>query len=238
MIGVGTGCLLFAADEPRQKVQVTHTERIDFPSGGTLRLRNSIGVLTVEAWDRPDVEITTIKSTKTEIDARDREKATHELEEVRVAAERRGDELVITTSFPRNRVLHPVGGEGNFDLEYRIEAPSTARVVANHHVGDVNVDGLVGDIQVALLEGQILMHLPEEGLYNITAKSDFGQVNSDFPGQQKRRWWLLGHRIVNETSPATHKLNLRVGYGDIVILKTRIPKPPEPLIPGSKAAGL
>ncbi len=61
VIGFGTACLLFARGEPNQRVQVNKTEHIDFPSGGTLRLTNSVAVLTVEAWDRPDVEISTIK---------------------------------------------------------------------------------------------------------------------------------------------------------------------------------
>ena len=41
-IGLGTGCLLFAADvakrdEPKQKMQMSNTQRIDFPSGGTIK---------------------------------------------------------------------------------------------------------------------------------------------------------------------------------------------------------
>src|SRR5580704_17744521 len=43
---------------------VTKTERFDFPAGGTLRLKNSIGELTVEGWDQPGIEITTIKSPR------------------------------------------------------------------------------------------------------------------------------------------------------------------------------
>ena len=232
VLGFGAGCLLLAADEPKQQVQVSKTERIDFPPGGTLRLTKSTGVLTVEAWDRPDVEITTIKSTKAAYDAGGRERAKHELNKVRVAAERHGDELVVTTDFPRHRAI------SRFDLEYHIKAPSTARIIASHDVGDVNIDGLVGDIQVTLLQGEIMLHLPEDGEYNINAKSQFGNVNSDFPGPEKRRWWLLGHRSVNENSQAAHKLTLRVGFGDIVILKTRVPAPPGPLTPAPKAGGL
>ncbi len=239
LIGFGTACLLFAADEPRQKVQVSKTERADFPSGGTLRLTNSVGVLTVEAWDRPDVEITTIKSTKVAYDAAEREKATQELDKVRVKAERRGDELVITTDFLRGGAFPPYPlGETNFGLEYRIKAPSTARLIAEHGVGEVNVDGFVGDIQVTLLQGEILLHLPEDGRYSMNAKSNVGNVYSDFPGREKRRFWLIGHRILNENSPATHTLNLRVGCGDIVILKTRVPKLPEPLTPAPKPDGV
>lgn len=240
VIGFGTACLL-AADEPKQKVQVSNTQRVDFPSGGTLRLTNSIGVLTVEAWDRQDVEITTIKSTKFACEARDREKAAHELEKVHVAVERRGDELVVTTDFPRYRIFpppYPLAGKANFDLEYRIQAPTTARLIADLDVGEVNIDGFASDIHVTLLQGEIMLHLPEEGQYNTTAKSDFGNVNSDFPGQEKRRPWIIGHRMVNEGSPAAHKLNLKVGFGDIVILKTRTPKSPEPLTPAPKSDGL
>jgi hypothetical protein len=241
VLGFGTTCLLLAAGEPRQKVQISNTEHVDFPSGGTLRLTNSIGVLTVEAWDRPDVEITTIKSTKVAYEASERDKAMHELDRVRVEAERHGDELVITTEFPRHRAFppsNPLAAGTNFDLEYRIKAPSNARLIADHDVGEVNIDGLVGDLQVTLLQGEMMLHLPEEGQYNINAKSDFGNVNSDFPGLEKRRLWLVGHRTEHENSPAAHKLNLRVGFGDIVILKTRVPKPPDPLTPAPKQDGL
>jgi hypothetical protein len=241
LIGFGAGCLLAAASEPRQKAQVTRTERIDFPAGGTLRLPNSIGVLTVEAWDRPDVEITTIKSTKVEYDAHEREIAAHQLESVSVVAERRGNELVVTTNCPRHwpfpppNILDAFTKEAEFDLEYRIKAPATARVVADHNVGEVNIDGFTGDIQVTLRKGEIMLHLPEEGRYDIHAKSKFGDVNNDFPGEEKRRWWVFGHRIVHEDSPAPHKLDLRVKFGDIVILKTHVPKSPDPLIPASKS---
>ncbi len=239
VIGFGTTCLLLGADQPREKVQVSKTERMDFPPGGAIRLTNSIGVLTVEAWGRPDVEITTIKSTKGEYDANEREKATHQVDKVLIATERRGDELVITTTFPRYRTFpetYPLIGETNLDVEYHIKAPSTARLIARHDVGDVNVDGMVGDIQVTLLQGQILLHLPEEGRYDIHAKSDFGNVNSDFPGQKKRTWF--SQRAADEESSGAHKLNLKVAFGDIVILKTRVPKPPGSLLPAPKADGL
>jgi len=245
-IGFGTGCLLFAADAPKQygskqKVEVSKTQRIDFPSGGTLRFKNSVGVLTVEAWDRPDVEITTIKSTKVDVDASDREKATRKLDRVNVATERQGDELVVTTDFPWHRAFrlpYPLSGETNFNMEYRIKAPANARIIADHTLGQVNIDGLTNDIQVTLAQGEILLHLPEEQKYSIDAQSDFGSVKSDFSEVEKRTGWLLGHRSVDENSAAPHKLNLRVGFGDIVILKIRVPKPPEPTTPASKTEGL
>jgi hypothetical protein len=215
-IGLGAGCLLLAADEPQQKAPVTKTERTNFPPGGTLRLRKWTGLLTVEAWDRPDVEITTIGYS----------------DKVRVAVERHGDEIDVTTGVPWHRAHY------EFNLECRIKAPANANLIAEHDVGDVNIDGLTGDIQVTLLQGQIMLHLPQDGRYTINARSQFGDVNSDFPGPKRRRWWLLGHRSVNEDSKAAHKLSLRVAFGDIVILKTRVPTPPGPVTSSPKAGGL
>ena len=240
-IGLGTCCLVLAADEPKQRVQVSKTEHFDFPSGGVLRFKHSVGVLTVEAWDQPGVEITTIKTTKAEFDASGRAKGTQQLERIKVATERHGDELVVTTDFPPHRPFrlpYPLSGNTGFDLEYRIKAPANARIVADHSLGQVNVDGLVGDIQVSLAQGEILVHLPEDQKYNINAKSSFGSVNSDFSEPEKRNRWPLGHRSVDENSAAPHKLNLKVGFGDIVILKIRVPKFPEPMTPAPKAEGL
>jgi hypothetical protein len=128
-------------------------------------LANSIGVVTVEGWDQPAVEITTIKSTKKEYDSREREKAPHELDTVRIATERHGDELVITTDFPRHRGLpppSPLGGGTSFNLEYAIKAPRSARLIVDHDVGEVNVDNILGDIPITALQRQITLHLPEE----------------------------------------------------------------------------
>ena len=248
-IGLGTGCLLCRrrstesrADQSEPKVQVTSkTEHIDFPSGGTLRFKNSVGVLSVEAWDRPDVEITTIKSTRVETDAGKHDKAMRDLDRVSITTERRGDELVVTTEFPAHRPFrlpYPLSGEISFNLEYRVKAPATARIIADHTLGQVNIDGLIDDIQVNLAQGEILLHLPEDQKYNIHAQSDFGNVNSDFSGQEKRTGWLLGHRSVDENSGAPHKLNLRVGFGDIVILKIRVPKFPDTTATAPKTEGL
>ncbi len=240
VIGFGATCLLLAADEPKQYAQVSKTERVDLPAGGTIRLTHAVGILNVEAWDRPDVVITTIKSSKVDYNSREREKAMHRLDQVHVTTERRGNELVITTEFPREFSIprpYPMGGGTDFNLEYRIKAPGAAGLIADLKVGEVNVDNLAGGIHVTLRQGEIMLHLPEAASYDMHTRSDVGAVNSDFPVHQKRRLWLVGVRTAHDDAKA-RKLHLRVGYGDIVILKTRIPKPPEPLTAAAKAAGL
>lgn len=225
----GVSCLLLADDEVRQNVQISKTERLDFPAAGTVKLKNSTGELTVEGWDQPSVEITTVKSTKAAYASAERVKAVHDLDRVRVSAERQGDELVITTDFPRHRGFpppSPLSGAANFHLDYHIKVPREARLVVDHDVGDVHFDGVTGDIHATALQGGITLHLPEGGRYAIDAKSDFGSVTSDFPGSTKRRFWLVGHQFI-QNSQAPHELYLRDGFGDIIILRIR--RPPIPL---------
>lgn len=231
ILGFGVSVALLAAEAPKQTVEVTHTEQMTFPSGGTLRFQGSSGFLTIEGWDKSEVEIMTTKSTKSEYSAKEREKAMRELEKVRISATQQGNELLITTDFPRRRIfpVNPREEPAGVDLEYRIKAPANAKLIVAHRYGNVNVDALTGDIDVTALNGQITLHLPDEDYYAIMAKSDLGAVNSDFRGPEKRRWWLLGHEIVNTDSPATRKLNLAVGFGDIVILRTRVPNEPAPV---------
>ena len=221
LIGLGVSCLALAGDETKQFFQVTKTERLDFPSGGLLRLKNSIGQVTIEGWDRPDVELTTTKSTKDSYNTQDREKAVKELDQVRIAAERHGDELVITTDFPRYGVFKPLlRGGTRFDLDYRIGVPRNARVAIEHDTGFVSLDNIAGDIRVIASQGEITLHLPEDGQYAIDAKSKIGDVISDFPGRTQRKLWFLGKQFANENAAASQKIYLRAGYGDIIILKS------------------
>ncbi len=138
------------------------------------------------------------------------------LESVHATIERHGNELDITSVHPKH------------DLEYRIRAPRNARIVIDHYIGEVYVDDMTGDIRVTDHMGDILLHLPEDHQYSIDAKSKIGDVNSDFPGDH-RHTLLFGDRFAHDASTAVPKIYLRVGFGDILILKIRKPPTPAPL---------
>lgn len=223
-------CLALAAAEPKERVQVAKTERADLPAGGTLRLKNSTGELTIEAWDQPGVEITTTKSSKAEYAPAEREKASHELDRVKISNELKGNELVITTEFPKSKIWppsHPLGGATAFDLDYHIKVPASTKVIVEHYVGEMHFDGLSGDIHATALQGTIVLHLPEDAKYAIDAKTTMGNVISDYPGDEKRHDWF--GREFTQTSSAPHMLYLRDRFGDIILLKTHTPTPPPPV---------
>jgi hypothetical protein len=244
LIGLGLCCLLRASDStPKasleappqlpQKLQVSNTERSDFPSGGTLRLKNSIGELTIEGWDQPGLEITTIKSSKVGVEGPERAKAVKLLDNVKIVTERKGDEVTVSTSFPKHsKIARPFLGMTDFDLEYRIKVPRNAKLTVEHTQGDVHIDDVSGEIHATADRGLITVHVPD-GQHAIDAKTKIGAVNSDFLGDEKSKKWL-GHTFLAGAPADAQKIFLRANYGDIIVLKMNQPPPPAPLAPPGK----
>ncbi len=230
LITLSMGALLLAADPSTpnlapQKVQVSHTDRLNLPAGGILRLQHSFGEAGIEGWDRPEVEITTIKSTKDFYPPEDRAKASAELDRVHIAAELRGKDVIVATGYP-HRSFPPSlpWTEATIDVEYRIKVPMDAAIEVQHGTGDVHFYSVSGDIHADVRNGGITLDLAPESKYAIEARSDWGAVISDFPGKPHRRFWLIGHQFTGKSADGAHKLVLKAGYGDIVILKAWKPE--------------
>jgi hypothetical protein len=232
LIGLCVACLLLGDDEARTKVQVSKTEKVDFPANGTLRVQNSTGELTIEGWDQPGVEITTTKSSKEEYLAADRDKATKDLDRVQVSAKRNGDELVITTEYPHHRAFPyftSLQTVTNFDLDYVIKVPRNAKLIVKHEDGDVHVDDVTGNIQATARQGLIALRLEGDVPPAIDAKSYIGTVNSDYAGKETRQSLHFGHTFAEGAASAPQNLHLRITFGDIIILKAHEPKRPGPV---------
>jgi hypothetical protein len=221
---------LGAGDLSTQIVRVSETKTLDAGSNGTIHLENSRGAVTIEGWDQPRVEITVIKSTRGLFrvsDPAQRDSATHLLDRIRIQSERSGNEILISAQIPpsERRNLNR-----EMLVEYEIRAPRDSKIVVDRGNGGVYVAGMTGDIRATMQQGQITLLLPENAEYRIDARAKAGEVYSDFDGQEQRHH-LLGHSFVTDHSVATspsstggppaaaHRLYLRVGFGDIAIIK-------------------
>ena len=222
VLGVCVACLLLGDDAAQQRVQVSKTEKVDFPANGTLRLQNSTGDLTIEGWDEPGVEITTTKSGK----------AAKDFDRVQVSTKRNGDELVITTEYPHHRAfpyVSPLSTVTNFDLAYVIKVPRNAKLVVKHEDGEVYIEDVSGNIEATARQGLIQLRLVGEVPPAIDARSSLGSVYSDFAGSETPRPWPFGHKLIEGAATAPQSLHLKIGYGDIVILNAHEPKAPPPV---------
>ena len=181
-----------------------------------------IGELTIEGWDEPVLEITTIKSIKVRgdkppgIDPKT-------LDRIEVTPERKGNEVIVRTRFPTFNVLvRPFTGLSDFQLEYRVKVPRTAALDIDNQIGEVHISDVTGDIHATDGMGQITVQVVPGSQYSIDARSKLGSINSDISGEERKRV-KFGHTFITQTSAGAKKLYLRIGFGDITILDTPTP---------------
>lgn len=200
---------LAAGDLSSQVVRVSETKTLDAAPAGTLHLENSRGTVNIEGWDQPRVEITVIKSTTGLFRASDA--ARRLMEQAHIKSDRNGDEILISTQIPRH-------DRGELKVQYDIKAPRDSKIVIDRGNGSVYVAGMAGDIDTTLRQGQLTLVLPENAEYSVDARAKLGDVYWEVDGQEQRHHFL-GHSFTNGPATPTHKLYLRVCFGDIMIAK-------------------
>jgi hypothetical protein len=225
-----TALPLFAEEGFPQSFEVTSTERVNFPPGGTIRLNDSWGYLSVDGWDEPQVEVTITKSTDRFYKPGQQEEAKRRLELIRVTTERRSEtELSVTTIRPsRNGTWSPPlppTTKARVTVEYRIHVPRDSRLVIHHDTGYVWVSDVTGDIEASSHTGDMIVMLPSPGPYSIDAKSRMGSITSDFVGAALNQF-VVGTRFARAGEGPSRRVYLRMGRGSIAI--KQIPPPWSP----------
>jgi hypothetical protein len=204
--------LLLAARAAFAAGPITDTHVYDLAANGALTIKNAAGDVSIQAWDQPRVELTVIKSA-------DNAKL---LDRIQVKAEGGASALTIVSSYPKyRRIERPFRWNLNFNLEYRIKAPGTAKLAIDEYAGQLNVIGMSGDIRASDRNGDIFLLMPE-GAYCLRAKTKIGQIVSDFTGRQAQNWLLFGHQFTSSAETGS-RLDLKAGIGTVTVLKMRKP---------------
>lgn len=215
---VAGAVLPLLGDEAAKKpVEIVKTERVNFAPGGVIQVLHSFGSLNIEGWDRPEVEVTVVKSRERYYDVKQHDQAASGLERVRISAERKSDsELTISTSSPHKRFPYLWGGKSGVTVEYTIHVPRDSKLAIHHGSGYVLVSNVTGDIEATSRGDDIVLMLPESGSYSIDAKSKLGTVTSDFAGDSHRRY-LVGSRFAGAAASPSHRIYVRTSVGGIAI---------------------
>ena len=217
------GMQLLAQDGLKQPAQATTTDLVNFAPGGLIRVTTASSNLFVEAWDRPEVEIRTIKSSR----------RARCLDDIRVVTEHpSATELAITTTLPPSNFFARLFGRTcGATVEQHIQAPRDSRLVIHHGAGYLMVSRISGEIEATSRSGDIVLMLPDPGPYAIDAKSRFGSVSSDFAGTAHREK-MIGEQFASANPPQSRRIYLRIGFGGITIKE--VPSTPEaPLAAGT-----
>ena len=222
--------LLGAIQPPPEK---TTTERVDFAPGGLIHINGSYGDLNVEGWDRPEVEVTVVKTLPYARKPKPPEQSTTTLDQVRIVTEHKSPpELTISTELPLRHpawtppfTRHTTGG---VTVEYEIHVPRNSRLAIHHGTGTVSVSGVIGDIDARAGRGDILLWLPP-GSYALDARTKFGIVSSDLDGAAHNKY-LIGESFTQPNPPPARRLHLRMGFGGITI-KNILPESQPPAAP-------
>ena len=217
------GLPLFAQDGIKQPAQATTTDLVNFAPGGVIRLTTASSNLFVEAWDRPEVEITTIKSSR----------RAGCLDDIRVVTGHpSATELAIPTTRPPSTFFARLFGRTcGATVEQHVNAPRDSRLVIHHGAGYVMVSRISGEIEATSRSGDIVVMLPDPGPYAIDARSKFGSVSSDFTGTAHREK-VIGEQFASANPPQSRRIYLRIGFGGITIKE--VPSTPEaPLAAGT-----
>jgi hypothetical protein len=190
----------------KQKVELITTDHADFAPGGLIHIEGSTGELNIAGWDQPSVEV--IASRYAFREARGKEKASADLKRIDVVTMVAGKgELTIATR-RHERGIH---------VDYQIMVPRNSRLVVHHHIGDIVVTDVNGDIDATSGAGDILVQLREPEHYAIDAKTRLGAIYSDF--NTARHHDAIGEKLITDAPAPAHHINLRLGAGGISIQK-------------------
>ena len=198
----------------------TTTERLDFAPGGIIRINGSYGDLNVDGWDRPEVEVTVIKTLPYGNKAKQPNQGASDLDRVRIVTEHKSPpEVTISTALPSRHLAwtppftrHTTGG---VMVQYEIYVPRDSRLAIHHGTGYVSVNDVAGDIDASVGRGDILLWLPPAS-YALDARTKFGIVSSDLDGAAHNRL-LIGESFTRDNPPPSHRLHLRMGFGGITL---------------------
>lgn len=209
-------------DVSKERLSDTHTERFNPPTAGAIRIENSFGEVDIDGWERPEVEVTVVRSIEPLFDAKDRAEALRSLESAQIRAKQDGNDIAISTVYLPRSGTHLFSWRSEIGISYRIRVPRASKVIIDHNSGGVNVSDISGDIHATVINGQITIGLAAGGQYAIDSQCRIGDVYSDFEGHYQRKH-LLGKEFSRESTGSSTNVYLRVHFGDIVIRKLRSP---------------
>jgi DUF4097 and DUF4098 domain-containing protein YvlB len=157
-----TAAVLFAAKEERT---INHSFSLN--PNGVIQLENVNGDVTIQAWDKNQVDMKAIK----------RGQAEH-LDEVEIEINATPERLSVETKYPRHRK------DNNVSVTYELMVPRGARLDSISNVnGDVQVSNVEGQMEIETVNGSADLTGSKEAVQATTVNGNITIKWIDFPDQ-------------------------------------------------------
>ncbi|MFQ6084634.1 MAG: DUF4097 domain-containing protein [Candidatus Aminicenantia bacterium] len=132
---------------------------VDLKKGGKLILENINGSITISSWDKNQVDIFAVKSTK--------EKYREELKETEIEVHSTEDSLTIRTKYLRRFFIR----SNHVSVRYELKVPKEINLEKIKSVnGEINISDIIGSINTFTTNGKIL-------LSNLKGKANVSTTN-------------------------------------------------------------
>lgn len=210
-----------AAEAPEAPVEVATTQRVALAPGGTVRIDETWGEVTVEAWDQPAVEVRMIRRSARPQPADKAADMRARLEGFTARVEARdGNRVEIVGLEPRATARNPLSGKTAVRLTYVIHVPRDAKLDLDNGAGTVRIAGVTGDIAVDSDVGEVTLAVPVDDATAIEAKSGIGDI--DVPAAlesrgELKRTMLVGQRYRYQPAQTARRITVTLGVGSITI---------------------
>ncbi|HVS16446.1 MAG TPA: DUF4097 family beta strand repeat-containing protein [Thermoanaerobaculia bacterium] len=127
------------------------TETYRLGPEGSIALRTTNGDILVSVWDRPEVQVETLRKVTASSEARAREL----LDGLRSEERQDGERLEITARLPRTGGWGSVFGVSSASITYVVSIPAATAVEARSTNGDVTIEGAERRVHARTTNGQV-----------------------------------------------------------------------------------
>ncbi len=148
------GILLFFGMIPQyssanQKYEQKFEDTVALSKTGTVILRNISGDIEVKTWDKAEVSIRAVKTTK----ASSEKIAQERFDLVKIDVSKQGDTLTIKTDYPRENIFNRKIKD--FSVDFWLIVPDQAEADVHSVSGDVMAEKIGGELHAETVSGDV-----------------------------------------------------------------------------------
>lgn len=202
-------------------IAIARSAAVAAAAKGIVTIDETWGDLDVVAWDKPEVAVDFHATTQKAYPADEAAQARARLERFGVTARATGADAVSVTGInPGASVGKPFGGKSGVQVRYTVHVPRDSRLIVRHHVGNVRVKDVAGDVDAQGGTGELTLDLPMGVATAVEASTRIGDI--EVPAELRdrgdlRRRALVGERFSYEPANPERRVIAKLSIGSIEI---------------------